>query len=82
MINKLIELEKLIGNTKIIKAAINKVINMLEEYRDKLNEVSLRISGESLNGVPYTVFNNEKAIIGYSEDLNQQFLNYIHEYIN
>lgn len=54
----------------------------VKEYNSEFNEAVNKFSGNITAGTPYTVFNNQKAIMGYSKSIEQKYLKYINEFIN
>lgn len=49
----------------------------IEEHKDRYSEISKKISGDIGTAVPYGVFNNEKAVLGFIEE---DYIKYISEY--
>lgn len=52
-----------------------------KEY-DKFQATIEKYGNNPGYGVPYVVFNNEKSLAGYSNELETAYLEYINEYIN
>lgn len=52
-----------------------------KEY-DKFKTAVEKYGNNPGYGVPYVVFNNEKSLAGYSNELEKAYLKYINEYIN
>ena len=52
----------------------------IDEYDKEYNEAVDKFSGNVGRGVPYTVFNNQKAIMGYSVEMEEKYFKYIDEF--
>ena len=51
-----------------------------KEY-DKFQTAINKYGNNEEQGVPYVLFNSEKALVGYSKELEKKYKSYINEYI-